>query len=361
MSRKKIIRWGIVGCGDVTEKKSGPALSKIEGSRLVAVMRRDGAKARDYAERHGVPIWLDDADALIHHPEVDAVYVATPPGSHAELALKVAAAGKPCYVEKPMGASAAQARAMVAAFEAARQPLFVAYYRRALPWFVWMHEAMTSGLIGEVTELRYRFSGTHYAAPGKDLGWRGDAATSGGGLFVDLGSHALDLFDFWFGPLRHVRAWNRPAPSQPGQPVVAQQVGMLFEVDRPGADMAEELGAEGQSLACSATWNFACTEKSDLIEIFGRRGTLRTGLFSHGPVVYETAYGKRQEYTFEAPEHIQQPLLQTVMHALQMADERYPTCTIPSRSTGYTALRTNEIMDLVVPERVAAVSAKRQS
>src|SRR5277367_2165196 len=96
------IRWGILGCGDVTEIKSGPGFQKATGSKLVAVMRRNGKLAEDYARRHGVARWYDDVDALIHDPEVDAVYIATPPGVHLEMALKVAAADKPAYVEKPM-------------------------------------------------------------------------------------------------------------------------------------------------------------------------------------------------------------------------------------------------------------------
>jgi len=80
--------------------KSGPGFRKARGSQLVAVMRRNGTLAADYAKRHGVPRWYDDARKLVNDPEVDAVYVATPPGSHLELAQLVAAAGKPCHMEK---------------------------------------------------------------------------------------------------------------------------------------------------------------------------------------------------------------------------------------------------------------------
>src|SRR5687767_14306227 len=97
------VRWGIIGCGDVTEVKSGPGFQKAEGSELVAVMRRDFDKAQDYARRHDVPRAYASADALIADADVDAIYIATTPSSHAEIALKVAAAGKPCLVEKPMG------------------------------------------------------------------------------------------------------------------------------------------------------------------------------------------------------------------------------------------------------------------
>ena len=96
------VKWGIEGCGNVCEVKSGPGLYKAEGSELVMVMRRDGAKAEDFAKRHGVDRWSDNADEVLGDSEVNAVYIATPPSSHLELGLKVAAAGKPCLMEKPM-------------------------------------------------------------------------------------------------------------------------------------------------------------------------------------------------------------------------------------------------------------------
>ncbi|HSI85215.1 MAG: Gfo/Idh/MocA family protein [Candidatus Methylacidiphilales bacterium] len=321
----KTIQWGIIGCGDVTEKKSGPALSKIAGSRLVAVMRRDGALAADYARRHHVPIWLDDADALIQHPEVNAVYVATPPGAHAELALKVATAGKPCYVEKPFGANARESHAMCAAFAEAGLPLLVAYYRRALPWFVFVKDMLEEGKLGTITELRYRFAAGHYLQDGK-LGWRGNPAISGGGLFVDLGSHALNLFDYWLGELGNVKAWNRMAMDGSG---VAQQVGMTFET---------ESGVPG-----TATWNFACTQKEDLIELYGTDGIIRCSVFNHGPIWHITKDGQSQEHVFDVPDHIQQPLLEEVVLAIRNG--------IPCRSTGLTSLRTNEVMDIALPGR----------
>ncbi|MET0503849.1 MAG: Gfo/Idh/MocA family oxidoreductase, partial [Luteibacter sp.] len=142
------VRWGIVGCGAVTEVKSGPAFSKVADSSLVAVMRRDGGKARDYAQRHGVPRWYDEAAALIADPEVDAVYVATPPSSHREIALMAIAAGKPVYVEKPMAIDHNECAAIVEAGRAAGVPVFVAYYRRMLPRFRRIARLLEEGAIG---------------------------------------------------------------------------------------------------------------------------------------------------------------------------------------------------------------------
>src|SRR5690606_690197 len=127
------VRWGFIGAGDVAEVKSGPAFSLVEGSSVSVIMRRSADKAKDYAERHGVPRWTTDAAEVIAATDVDAVYVATPPSSHAHYTRLAAQAGKPVYVEKPMARTAAEAEAMLRACQQAGVPLFVAYYRRALP------------------------------------------------------------------------------------------------------------------------------------------------------------------------------------------------------------------------------------
>ena len=194
------MRWGIVGVGSVCEVKSGPALQKATGSSLVAVMRRDRAKAEDFAARHGVPIVHATADALIADRGVDAVYIATPPDSHAELALRVAAGGKPCLVEKPMARTHAETRAMVQAFERAGVPLWVAYYRRALPRFLLIRRLIAEQAIGRVTSMHVHL--TRPLATGHVLAdWRLVPEISGGGLFFDLASHAFDLLDFLAGPI----------------------------------------------------------------------------------------------------------------------------------------------------------------
>ena len=108
------INWGIIGCGDVTEIKSGPAFNKVPNSSLVAVMRRDAAKAADYAERHEIANWYNDAAKLINDPKVNAIYIATPPDSHEAYALAAMNAGKPVYVEKPMALNYAAAKNMAA-------------------------------------------------------------------------------------------------------------------------------------------------------------------------------------------------------------------------------------------------------
>jgi len=314
-----VVRWGIIGCGDVTEVKSGPGLQQAAGSQLVAVMRRDGRLAADYARRHGVPRWYDQAEALIRDPEVDAVYVATPPESHAACALQVAAAGKPAYVEKPMARHVPECDRMIAAFARAEQKLFVAYYRRCLPRFRLVAELLGRGALGRLSAVRYRHaSPAHLDAPGS---WRLDAARAGGGLFLDLGSHLLDLLDHLLGPLTAVAG---AAANVASAPAVEDTVAMSFVAG----------GVPG-----TAAWNFASAGRDDTLEFTGTGGRLTLSLFGHEAPRLETPAGGE---TFDRPNppHVQQPLIQTVV------DDLLGRGACPS--TGGSARRTSQVMDTVL-------------
>jgi predicted dehydrogenase len=315
------IRWGMIGCGDVTEVKSGPAFQKATGSALVAVMRRNGDLARDYARRHGVPRWYDSAGDLIADPEVDAVYIATPPVAHMGYTIECARAGKPVYVEKPMAMSHAECQAMIAACRDAGVPLFVAYYRRALARFVQIKQLIDSGAIGAVRSasiLLTRPVALEELAPGQ-LPWRVMPEIAGGGHFVDLGSHMLDLLDFLVGPIRTVHGF---ASNQAGHYAAEDIVSGAFQF---------ESGAHGVG-----TWCFSASENVDRTEIIGSAGTISYATFSARPVVVATAEGRR-EFAFDDPPHIQQPLIQTVVDALRGLG----TCP----STGESAARTSRLID----------------
>lgn len=317
----KVVRWGIIGCGNVTEVKSGPGFQRVEGSQLVAVMRRDGAKARDYAERHGVPRWYDDADRLIDDPEVDAVYVATPPSTHAEYAMRAARAGKPVYVEKPMARNAGECRQMIAACREAGVPLFVAYYRRALPRFLIVRELLAAGAIGEprfVTITQYHASGTIDPA---DLPWRVRPEIAGAGLFLDLAAHTLDIMDYLLGPVTEAKG------------AAGNQAGLYPAEDCVTASLAFASGVLGAGLWCFTTYN---TEGVDCNEIVGTLGKLRFSTFGTEPVEVHTRDGIVL-HPASTPPHIQQPLIQTIVAALNGTGD----CP----STGETALRTSVVMD----------------
>lgn len=319
------VKWGIIGCGNVTEVKSGPPLRLTPHADLVAVMRRDAALAADYARRHRVSRWYCNADELIHDPEVNAIYIATPPDSHLEYAVKAMRAGKAAYVEKPMATSYADCLEMIRVSEETGMPLFVAYYRRALPGFLKVKELVDAKAIGTVRLTNIRFYRPAQSLPEKGtLPWRLRPEISGGGLLFDLASHTLDFLDFVFGPIRNVRA------------NAINQAGLYPAEDLVLANWQHACGVAG-----TGSWCFTTSAKSttDEVEIIGDQGKIRFSTFEFEPVVLENEDG-RQEYAFDKPAHVQSYLMANIVEALRGNGE--------SPSTGITAARTNYVLDEMV-------------
>ncbi len=174
----------------------------VAESKLVAVAARRQSAANEYALRHGIDHVFGEIGDLIDSNLVDAVYIATPPSSHVTLALQVAAAGKPCCLEKPLSTSHAASLELVTAFHAAGAPLFVAYYRRSLPLFLQVKRWIDDGMIGSIRHVHWELTRSPTAADlAGDLGWRTNNKEAPGGYFEDLACHGLDLFDFLVGPI----------------------------------------------------------------------------------------------------------------------------------------------------------------
>jgi 1,5-anhydro-D-fructose reductase (1,5-anhydro-D-mannitol-forming) len=312
------VRWGIIGCGDVTEVKSGPGFQKADGSSLAAVMRRDRAKAEDYARRHGVPRVHATAGELIADPDVDAVYIATPPGTHEALARLAAAAGKPCLVEKPMARTHAECVRMAGAFRDAGVPLWVAYYRRALPRFLAVRERLSSGAIGRLTSIHIQVT-DRLASGAAAANWRFDPAHAGAGLFLDLASHCLDLVDFLAGPIAGVAGF---ALNTGGAYAAEDVTGAAFRIDT--------------GVAGTGIWNFNADTKTDVMTFTGSTGTLTTPVFADGDVIV-SASGGRDTIALRNPPHVHQPLIQTIVDELRGRGR--------CESTGESAARASWVMD----------------
>jgi predicted dehydrogenase len=323
LNQSEMTRWGIIGCGEVTEVKSGPAFQKATGSGLVAVMRRDLSKAQDYARRHGVPRAYDRADALINDPEVDAVYIATPPSSHCELTLAVAAAGKPCLVEKPMAMNHGECLRMIEACAVGGVPLWVAYYRRALPRFLLVRDLLAANAIGTVTSVHVAV--TKPLAGAERSNWRFDPAIAGAGLLFDLGSHCVDLLDFFLGPITGVAG---------------------FPVNTAAAYGAEDVTAAsfsfGDRMVGTGIWNFNAESSADTMTFVGSAGVLETPIFSDSDVIV-TRGAERQAHPARYPAHVHQPLIQTIV------DELAGTGRCPS--TGESGARASWVLDRVLGGR----------
>ncbi|BCS32530.1 oxidoreductase [Luteitalea sp. TBR-22] len=312
------IGWGIIGCGDVTEVKSGPGFQKAEGSALVAVMRRTAHLAEDYARRHGVPRWYGDAEALVSDPEVDAVYVATPPDGHLPYTRLAAAHRKPVYVEKPMARTHGECVAMIEACRDAGVPLFTAYYRRALPRFLKVKALLEEGAIGAPRAVAIQLSRRHVTTEGAPP-WRVVPEIAGGGLFVDLASHTLDLLDFLLGPISGVTGG------------AANQGGHYAAEDIVAASLVFDSGVRGSGL-----WCFTADHDADRVEILGTSGRITFSTFDDVPVVLTRAMAQ-EAFAIPHPAHVQQPLIQAVVNDLRGLG----ACP----STGESGARASWVMD----------------
>ena len=300
----KQINWGFIGCGEVTEKKSGPAFNEVEGSQVVAVMSRSENKARSYAERHHIRKWYTDAQELIDDPDVNAIYIATPPSSHATFAIMAMRAGKPVYIEKPLAASYNDCIRINRISEQTGVPCFVAYYRRYLPYFQKVKEIIENGTIGKVINVQIRFSvpprDLDYKNE-KELPWRLQPDIAGGGYFYDLAPHQIDLLQNIFGVI--TRAHGYPA----------NRAHLYKAEDTVSACFFFENGVTG-----SGSWCFVGHEsaKEDRIEVIGDKGSLSFSVFTYEPIVLLTSEGK-QSITVPNPSYVQLPMIKHVIEHLQ--------------------------------------------
>lgn len=300
MASMKTIRWGMIGCGAVAEVKSGPGFYKAGNSALVAVTSNDAGQAQSYAARHGVATVYNSNEALVADPAIDAVYIATPPSSHKPLSLLVAKAGKHVYVEKPMAMRFEECREIVEACEQHGVRLFVAFYRRAMPRFLKIKEWIDSGAIGDVRTVR----AVQQQPPAPEdlsratLPWRLLPAVAGGGKFLDMGIHELDLFDFLFGAIEEVHG------------IASNQAGLYDVEDTVTATWRHASGVQG-----FGSWCYASGLGEDFIQIVGSKGSISFEFFSDKPLKLVTATGE-QLLEIANPPHVQQPFIQSMVNDL---------------------------------------------
>ena len=323
----KKISWGFIGCGEVTEKKSGPAFNEVPGSHVEAVMSRSEAKARRYAERHHIRKWYTDASRLIEDPDINAIYIATPPSSHATFAIMAMRAGKPCYIEKPLAASYADCIRINRISEETGIPCFVAYYRRYLPYFQKVKEIINNGTVGDVVNVQIRFSvpprDLDYSR-GDTLPWRLQPDISGGGYFYDLAPHQLDLLQDIFGVI--TRAHGYPA----------NRAHLYQAEDTISACFYFESGIPG-----SGSWCFVGHEsaKEDRIEVIGTRGTVSFSVFNYDPIRLVTSEGD-MNIEVPNPPYVQLPIIKSVIEDMQGIG----TC----ECTSISATPTNWVLDRIL-------------
>lgn len=303
------IKWGIIGCGDVAEVKSGPAFSKVANSELVAVMRRNTAKAEDFAKRHNVPYFYDTIDAIINHPEINALYIATPPSTHLEIAKQCLAAGKFVYLEKPITMNATEAEELEKIVTESHK-IVVAHYRRNLPAFVKVKELLDANSIGKVhfADITILQSTTNNIIAKTENNWRLKPETSGGGYFHDIAPHQIDLMLHYFGNIKDAQGFATATQNSKVADIVNGVIHFENNVQFRGI------------------WNFIASEKNvkDQCVIYGENGTITFSFY--GEEVFLKTADKSEVFSFDNPAHVQQPLIeQTVNYFLGKASN---PCTV---------------------------------
>ena len=321
----KLISWGFIGCGEVAELKSGPAFNDVTGSHVEAVMSRTEERARSYAERHGVNKWYTDAQKLIDDPNVNAIYVATPPSSHATFAIMAMRAGKPVYVEKPLASNYEDCARINRISEDTGVPCFVAYYRRYLPYFQRVKEIINSGQIGQVACVQVRFTTPPRPEDYQEnKPWRLIPDIAGGGYFYDLAAHQLDLLQDLFGVIVRAHGYK------------TNRAHLYDAEDTVSASFRFENGLVG-----SGSWCFVGHEsaREDRIEVVGDKGMVSFSVFSYEPIRLVTSEGE-QFIEVENPDYVQLPLIKSVIEDLQ----GFGMC----RCTSVSATPVNWVMDRIL-------------
>lgn len=323
----KEVRWGFIGCGDVTEIKSGPAFNMVEGSSVVAVMSRTAERARSYAERHNIPKWYTDAQALIEDPDVNAIYIATPPSSHTTYAIMAMRAGKPVYIEKPLAATYDDCARINRVSEETKVPCFVAYYRRYLPYFIKVKELIDNKSIGKIQNIIMRLA----TPPRKEdtlsadeQPWRVKADIAGGGYFYDMAPHQFDLLQHFFGVIIDAEGFS----SNCG--------GLYRAEDNVSACFKFENGVTG-----SGSWCFTAHEsgRDDRVELIGDRGSICFSFFDMKPIRLHTSRGV-EEFDIPNPYHVQEPIIRAVVETIQGKQDM--------QSTALSATPTNWVLDKIL-------------
>jgi predicted dehydrogenase len=296
----KKIKWGIIGCGDVTEVKSGPAFNKVKNSELVAVMRRDDEKAKDYASRHHVPKWYSNASELIHDPDVNAIYIATPPSSHEEYTMAAFDAGKPVYVEKPMSVDAASAIRMAKVARDKKLKLVVAHYRNAQPLFNGIKQLLTKKVIGDVRFVKSELYKPSLSVSELEISknaWRVDPSIAGGGLFHDLAPHQFGLMNYFFGEAEKVSG------------ISLNQGGLYKADDMVAGNILFKNGVLFNGIWC---FNVSPEDEKDHCRVVGEKGSIAFTFFNQREVIV-TVNGKKETFTYDILQHVQQPMIEKIV------------------------------------------------
>ena len=299
-----VIRWGLIGCGEIAAKRVAEALRHGKGSVLVAVARARKELAADFAERHGAKRWHAEWQGLVNDEEVDAVYLATPVHLHAEQAIAAACSGKHVLSEKPMALDVAGAERMLAAARAHGVRLGVAYYRHHYPVVARLRELLESGELGEPVLAQVQAFEAFDVPPDHPRAWFLRRAEAGGGPMADFGCHRIEVLLHLLGPLAEAHGFPDNVRFR--------------ERDVEDTFVARLRFRSGSIAVVSVT--HAALERRDTLEIFGTRGSAHVSVLNQGDLRIVTSAGVREERHPPHP-NLHQPLVEDFVAAVREGRE----------------------------------------
>jgi predicted dehydrogenase len=292
------VRWGLIGAGDIAQKRVAPALRDVSRSRLLGVARADAERAEAFARSFGADRWYRDYRELLADPEVDAVYVATPVHLHAEQTIAAAEAGKHVLCEKPMALDVAECDRMIAAARRHGVRLGVAYYRRFYPVVDRIKALLAAGEIG--TPVLCQANAFEWLDMPADhpRGWFLRKAESGGGPMFDFGCHRIEVLLNLFGNARRVS-------------------GLLANVffARDVEDTAAALFEFEQGTCAMLAVTHATSEPRDTLDVFGTRGAIHVPNLNRGELTI-TGGGSTRSEAHPPAQNLHAPLVEDFVEAL---------------------------------------------
>lgn len=314
-------KWGLIGYGNLADKRVAAALGTAPGSALQAVWGRDLERTRDFAVRHQIEKACSSLEELLQS-DIDGVYVCTPPDSHASYTLAAIARGKHVLVEKPMASSVEECQAMIDAARKQNVTLGVAFYRRAFPKMQEIKRLIDAGVLGTPTWVNIAAHSWYAPAADDPQSWRVQKSHSTGGAIADIGVHRLDLLDYWLGESQVLFADT-------------QHLVQNYEVeDGASAVLRLENGAPAHAYFAwnSKTW-------IDRFEIVGSEGKLIVEPLD-GPDLIVIRGRQREELQIEPPQNAHLPCIEDFVSAVRQG--RAPLCD------GAAGLRTNRLLQQII-------------
>ncbi len=323
----KYIKWGIICHEETSEVEKVRTFGEIEGSSIVAIMSNQEKHAEDMASRLNAGKWYSDAQELIEDEEVNAIYIASSPSTHATYSIMSMKAGKPVFVNSPLAADYDDCIRINRISTETGIPCYVAYYHRNLPCVQKVREIIAKGLIGDVVNVRLIYSCQQQNLPqthGNSFLLSAPHAAGHYDYFYKLASHQLDLLQHVFGIIIEANG------------IISDNIALTEQNMSVNACYKFENGLTGNASWCLSGHSLT---PEDEIMVIGNKGQLTFPVFRNVPIELVTSEGT-VSFPTDNPSDMRLPLIKNVIEDLQ----GFNVCL----STSVSATPVNWVLDRIL-------------